>query len=172
MPARPDDTARLVFRSWRADDEPLAQALWGDARVTALIDARGALDGDEVRRRLALEIENERVHGLQYWPLFLREGGAPVGCCGLKPRDPARAVLELGFHLRPECWGAGYATEAARSVVAHAFGRLGAAALFAGHHPRNAASRRTLEKLGFRHTHDELFPPTGLLHPSYWLARP
>ncbi|HEV8321400.1 MAG TPA: GNAT family N-acetyltransferase [Myxococcota bacterium] len=172
MPVRPADTVRLVFRSWRADDEPLARALWGDARVTALIDARGALDDAEMRRRLAVEIENERAHGFQYWPIFLREGGAHVGCCGLKPRDPARSVLELGFHLRPAHWGAGYATEAARAVVAHAFAHLGVSALFAGHHPRNAASRRTLEKLGFRRTHDELFPPTGLVHPAYWLSRP
>jgi [ribosomal protein S5]-alanine N-acetyltransferase len=39
--------------------------------------------------------------------------------------------------------------------------------LFAGHHRENAAARRLLEKLGFRFSHEEFDPPTGLLHPSY-----
>jgi [ribosomal protein S5]-alanine N-acetyltransferase len=48
---------------------------------------------------------------------------------------------------------------------------LGASALFAGHHPDNTGSRRTLVKLGFRFTHDELYPPTGVMHPGYELRR-
>ncbi len=42
--------------------------------------------------------------------------------------------------------------------------------LMAGHHPKNASSQRVLEKLGFRYTHDELYPPTGLQHRSYLLT--
>jgi RimJ/RimL family protein N-acetyltransferase len=49
---------------------------------------------------------------------------------------------------------------------------LGAASLFAGHHPDNAASKHALERLGFRYTHHELYPPTGLEHPGYELVRP
>jgi len=165
----PADTPRLTFRSWREEDEPLALALWGDPKVTALIDARGALDAEAVRRKLRAEIDREREHGVQYWPIFLRDGGALAGCCGLRPYQPG--VLELGFHLRPEHWGRGYATEAARAAIEHAFSRLGAAALFAGHHPRNDASRRTVLKLGFRYTGDEPYAATGLLHPSYRLER-
>ena len=97
--------------------------------------------------------------------------GSFVGCAGLRPRDPARKIYELGFHLCVAAWGAGYATEAARAVLDLAFGALGATELFAGHHPKNAASRRVLAKVGFVHTHDELYPPTGLLHPSYRLVR-
>jgi RimJ/RimL family protein N-acetyltransferase len=52
----------------------------------------------------------------------------------------------------------------------YAFHTLGVKALFAGHNPGNTASRRVLEKLGFRYTHDEYYPPTGLKHPSYILT--
>jgi RimJ/RimL family protein N-acetyltransferase len=55
-------------------------------------------------------------------------------------------------------------------VIEYAFNILGVKALFAGHSPANEASRRLLEKLGFRYTHDEYYPPTGLNHPSYLLA--
>jgi RimJ/RimL family protein N-acetyltransferase len=77
----------------------------------------------------------------------------------------------MGFHLRPAFWGQGFGTEAARAVLAHAFGTLRVTALFAGHHPDNNESRRLLARLGFRSIGTELYPPTGLLHPSYLLDR-
>jgi len=169
-PLLPADTARLTFRWWRDDDEPLAMALWGDPRVTALIDARGALDPEAVRQKLRAEIDRAREHGIQYWPIFLRATSAHAGCCGLRPYQPG--VLELGFHLRAEHWGQGLATEAARAAIHHAFATLGASALFAGHHPRNGASRAALHKLGFRPIGEERYAATGLLHPSYRLERP
>ena len=52
----------------------------------------------------------------------------------------------------------------------YAFSTLGVKGLFAGHNPANEASRRVLEKLGFRYTHDEFYAPTGLNHPSYILT--
>ena len=78
--------------------------------------------------------------------------------------------IRIGVHLRKACWGHGYASEATRAVMAFAFDTPGARRLFAGHNPANQASRRVLEKLGFRYTHDEYYPPTGLDHPSYILT--
>jgi ribosomal-protein-alanine N-acetyltransferase len=162
-------TRRLGFRRWADDDFGLAAALWGDPQVMRLIDARGAFTPEQVREKLDREIANERFHRVQYWPVFLLEDDAHVGCCGLRPRDPKKGVYELGFHIRSPLWGRGYASEAAQAVVAYAFDHLGVRALFAGHHPENAASRRLLEKLGFECTGEELYPPTGLRHPSYML---
>ncbi|MGH7594733.1 MAG: GNAT family N-acetyltransferase [bacterium] len=59
--------------------------------------------------------------------------------------------------------------KAARAVIKYSFDELKAKALFAGHNPKNEASRLLLEKLGFQYTHDEYYPPTGLKHPSYLL---
>jgi RimJ/RimL family protein N-acetyltransferase len=160
----PRPTERLIFRRWTMEDENLALTLWGDMHVTALIG--GKLDA---RTRLAEEIAIERAHRVQYWPVFSRSNDDFVGCCGLRPY---RDVFELGVHLRAEHWGKGLAVEGARSVIDHAFGVLDARWIFAGHHPDNAASKRTLEKLGFRYTHDELYSPTGRMHPSYRLDHP
>lgn len=164
---------RLVFRAWTDEDMPLAVSLWGDPEVTRLIDARGRLGDDEVRERLDREMAWGREHGVQYWPMFLRPDVPErfVGCCGLRPRGGEAGHCELGMQLRVRYWGQGYATEAGRAVIAHAFDTLGVESLFAGHHPDNAASRRVLEKLGFRYSHDELFEPTGCMHPSYMLMR-
>lgn len=183
-PSIPHSTARLTFRRWSEADLPFAKALFGDPRVTALVG--GPFDDAAVAARLATELANQRDHGIAYWPILLY-GSKEIGCCGLKPRLPpprsgpetgpappaARAprVYELGFYLLPPYWGQGFAVEAGASVIAHAFDLLGATALFAGHHPDNEGSQHTLEKLGFRYTHHELYPPTGLEHPGYELLR-
>ena len=162
-------TKRLGFRRWRDEDFELALGLWGDPKVTELIDARGTLTPAHVRERLDQEIAHELFYRVQYWPVFRLDDHAHVGCCGLRPRSPAQRVYEIGFHIRSSHWRQGYALEAARAVVTHAFYALGASALFAGHTPRNDASRRLLEKLGFEYQRDEFYPPTGLNHPSYLL---
>jgi [ribosomal protein S5]-alanine N-acetyltransferase len=162
-------SARLGFRCWSPGDLPLALALWGDPEVTRFIG--GPLPPDSAKQRLRAEIESMAAHGVQYWPVFLLAGGTYVGCAGLRPYRLEDRIYELGFHLLPQFWGQGFATEAGAAVVTFGFEALGAAALFAGHHPANATSRRVLTKLGFRFTHAELYPPTGLNHPSYLLTR-
>lgn len=165
----PPPTTRLYFSTWSDTDPELAHALWGDPVVTKWIG--GPLSEEAIRERLARECELLEESGVQYWPIFLGGTDEHAGCCGLRPYRPSERIYELGFHLRPEFWGRGYATEVARATIDFAFGTLGASALFAGHHPHNTASRRLLEKLGFRYTHDEFYPPTGLEHRSYLLGR-
>jgi ribosomal-protein-alanine N-acetyltransferase len=108
---------------------------------------------------------------MQYWPIFLLEGDKHVGCAGLRPYREASCLLELGVHMLPEFWQKGLAKEAACAVIRFAFSDIDASALFAGHHPENKASRHLLSKLGFEFTREELYPPTGRLHPSYVLRR-
>lgn len=164
------ETGRLGFRSWAPDDLELALGLWGDPAVTRMIDARSELSPEDVREKLRLEIEREQEHGVQYWPIFFRETGEHAGCCGLRPYGSGAGNFELGFHIRSAFWRMGIAEEAARGVIDHAFEHLNARSLFAGHHPRNLASAGLLGKLGFAPVGSELYPPTGLEHPTYVLS--
>lgn len=161
---------RLGFRCWRAADLQLALNLWGDPAVTRYIAAR-AYTLHDVQTRLQNEIDAERIYRMQYWPIFLLATSEHVGCCGLRPRENQPGIPEFGVHLLPRQWHRGYAFEAASRVIAHAFSVGGLRAIFAGHHPHNAASRRLLSRLGFAHTGEELYAPTGLQHPSYLLSR-
>jgi len=160
---------RLGFRAWTEADLPLALGLWGDPNVTARIG--GPFTVEMIHARLAKEIAQMKECGLQYWPVFLLGDHRHVGCAGLRPYRPELQIHEFGIHLRREYWGQGLAMEASQAVIDYAFDQLGAKALFAGHHPANEASRRLLLKLGFVYTHDEMYPPTGLMHPSYLLSR-
>lgn len=159
---------RLGFRSWTAADLEKARALWGDDRVTRLIG--GPFTDQEIRERLALEIANGETAGIQYWPIFRLVDDTFVGCCGFRPH-PTTGAIELGFHLLSEHWGQGYAGEAARAAIDHAFASLGTATIHAGHHPENVRSGVLLERLGFRRIGEELYPPTGRLNPAYRLHR-
>ena len=162
-------SARVGFRLWRTSDLPLALALWGDPAVTRFI-AAGGLSERQIQDRLEREIETQRRHGIQYWPIFLAATGKHIGCCGLRPHGDDPAVPEFGVHIAFRHWRLGYAFEAASCAIDHAFGIVGAKALFAGHNPANMASRGLLTRLGFVYTHDELYEPTGLRHPSYILV--
>jgi RimJ/RimL family protein N-acetyltransferase len=57
---------------------------------------------------------------------------------------------ELAYWLRPEAQGRGLMTEAGEAVIAHAFDVLGLRRLVASHVPENEASRRVIERWGFR----------------------
>jgi RimJ/RimL family protein N-acetyltransferase len=162
-------TSRLGFRKWHEDDLGIAIELWGDYEVTKFFDARGKLFRKEVQERLTKEIMCQKEHGVQYWPIFLLETNMHVGCCGLRPYDLSQQIYEIGFHIRSNQWRRGYAHEAADTVIDYAFNTFKAKTLFAGHNPKNDASRYLLKLLGFRYTHDEYYPPTGLNHPSYSL---
>jgi ribosomal-protein-alanine N-acetyltransferase len=162
-------SARLGFDLWNDNDLPLAVRLWSDPAVMRLTG--GQLSDAQAGERLAREMANQNRFGIQYWPIFLLQTGEHVGTAGLRPRDPHDNIREIGFHLRPTFWGQGLAREAGQTVIAHGFLTLQLAGIHGGHHPKNDASRRILEALGFRYTHDEFYPPTQLLEPCYLLSR-
>ncbi len=137
--------------------------LWGNPEVTALIG--GPFTPEMVNSRLTREINQMNECGLQYWPCFQLHDSQHAGCAGFRPYRSEQKVFEFGVHLRRAFWGQGLAYEASRAMIDYAFDVLGAHALFAGHHPSNAASRKLLLKLGFIHTHEELYPPTDC--PSF-----
>jgi ribosomal-protein-alanine N-acetyltransferase len=163
-------TDRLGISYWNKSDLASAMMLWGDPRVSAWIG--GPFTEEEVSARLEREIAMMSAHKIQYWPVFLLQNDEFAGCAGLRPYREDEYVLELGFHFRPDYWGQGLAQEAALAVIAFAFETLEAKSLFAGHHPANGASERLIKRLGFRFTHREYYPPTGLVEPNYLLANP
>jgi ribosomal-protein-alanine N-acetyltransferase len=85
----------------------------------------------------------------------LKDGGQLAGTVGLRDIDAEHSQAELGFWAALECWGQGYATEAARAVVGFGFQQLGLNRIYAHHMVRNPASGRVLAKIGMK--------PEGLL---------
>ena len=162
-------TERLGFGHWSREDLPLAQGLWGDPEVARFLG--GPFTEEQIRQRLERHMALLRDYNVQYWPIFLLETGDHVGCGGLQPYRIEEQIYELGFHLHRAYWGRGLAEEAARAVIRFAFESLGLKTLFAGHHPENTASRRVLGKLGFQYAGEDVYPPSGIMEPTYFLRR-
>ena len=160
-------SSRLGFRCWAQTDEPLAVALWGDAEVTRHFG--GPMTPDEAEARMQLEMERQRVFGIQYWPVFDLATGLHAGCAGLRPYGDDPNVRELGVHIARRFWSGRYGEEAARAVIEYGFGALGLDALVAGHGPENVITTAMIERLGFQLTHWAPWGAQDLPHPYYRL---
>jgi RimJ/RimL family protein N-acetyltransferase len=139
------ETERLVLRAPRLADAKAIALLANDLRVasnTARIPHPYAA-GDAEQFIAAVN----RRHQEACWAIT--HAGALIGMCGLVP---AEREAEIGYWLGAPFWGRGFATEAARAVIDHAFGGLGYETLQAGARVSNPASRRVLEKCGFQWT--------------------
>lgn len=163
-------TRRLGFRTWDEADLPLAVGLWTDAEVMGHMG--GAMSAEGAAARMRLQMENQRMLGFQYWPMFCLENGTHAGCAGLRPFHEHTDVIEIGVHLARAFWSGRYGEEAARAVIGWAWTHTPAEALVAGHGPRNEHSKALIGRLGFVYTHHEPWGPHETMHPYYRLERP
>jgi RimJ/RimL family protein N-acetyltransferase len=163
-------SARIGFRCWSQDDLPLARELWSDIEVTRFLGGP-FFQRTGSSKNCSARSTGMKAHEFQYSPIHLLSSHEHLGCCGLRPYRPQDQLHELGFHLRPRYWGQGLASEAARKVIGYAFDTIGAKGLSAGHHPENTTSKKLLEKLGFRYSHDEFYAPLQMHLPYYLLTR-
>jgi ribosomal-protein-alanine N-acetyltransferase len=79
-----------------------------------------------------------------------------LGWCGLGVLDETGEV-EVKYLLRPDSWGRGLATEAARQSLGYAFGEAGLDLVIGLTHPENIASQRVLEKIGLTFTNRAVY---------------
>jgi RimJ/RimL family protein N-acetyltransferase len=78
------------------------------------------------------------------------DGRGHVGGCGLMGRRLPYREYEVGYCLARDAWGRGLASEAMALLLGLAFGEVAANRIYACIDPRNQASRRVVEKAGFR----------------------
>ena len=119
--------------------------IWSDP-VVMMHMGRGTRSSAESLARVQELIEHQRRHGFGKWAAVERSSGELIGYCGIELYERGPDV-ELGFSLARSAWGRGYATEAARAWLEHAF-TLGIRRVIAVVKPANAASIRVLEKVG------------------------
>jgi RimJ/RimL family protein N-acetyltransferase len=172
-------TERLILRAWRDDD--------GEAFVTAtntpevMEHLGGVMAPDElsgaVTRQQALQAE----HGYCFWIVERRADGQLLGFCGLKPGNVGSidGEIEIGWRLRADAWGHGYAREAAAASLDWGWANLDAPRIAAITVDANVRSWGLMERLGmvrrpemaFDHP---AFPPGHPLraHICYTIDRP
>ena len=142
-------TDRLFLRRFRREDLAALTALNADPEVMRYITGRPTAPG-EVRDRFLPEYlaDHERLGGLGRWVAEERATSEFVGWFSLRPVEGAVATLELGYRLRREAWGRGYATEGGRAMLDLAYRTFGAQRVVAQTMTVNTRSRAVMERLG------------------------
>ena len=155
-------TERLLMRQWRdSDREPFA-ALNSDPEVMAhfprlLTRKQSDAMADRCAERLATE-------GYGLWALETLETGRFIGFTGLAHATFVAhftPAIEVGWRLARDAWGHGYATEAARASLTHAFRRARLDEVVSMTATTNLPSRRVMQRIGM--TRD---PADDFDHPA------
>jgi RimJ/RimL family protein N-acetyltransferase len=141
-------TERLVIRAWTDDPADLDRLadLYAQPEVTRFLGVfrEPAREVVERWRRRMAEDHRQIVAAME-----VRATGEIAGTLLYKPL-PGEHHMEVGWHLHPDSWGHGYATEAGRAAVDRGF-RLGVPEVFAVVRPDNPRSQAVCRRLGMRH---------------------
>lgn len=163
------ETERLILRDWREGDiERFAEVTNTPAVMRWL---GGVMDAEKLAAFEARVVERQQALGHTFWVVERKADDAMLGFCGLKLIDAPEAgfagEMEIGWRLREDAWGQGYAKEAAAASLDLGFGRFGAEEIFAITNIENTGSWGLMTRLGMRRREELDFvdprfePPIG-----------
>lgn len=155
------ETERLILRDWQDDDD------WAEFfRVTntpAVMEWLGGLLDEPGRAKQRERVEQCAArNGFCFWAVERKQDGALLGFCGLKradaPGSTVTGMIEIGWRLREDAWGKGYAKEAAIASLDAAFGQFYADEVVALTVDGNTSSWGLMRRLGMRRREDLDYP--------------
>jgi RimJ/RimL family protein N-acetyltransferase len=167
-------TERLRLRTWDHDDQG---SFFDLMNTPAVMRWLGGLQTPEAwsaafKRLMAYE----RDYGFTFWLVERQSDSEMLGFCGLKRAnapgaDAIAGEMEIGWRLREDAWGKGYAKEAALHSLDLAFSRFGADRVVAVTAAGNRASQGLMKRLGMKRDEgldfvDERFPPGSDVNPQ------
>ncbi len=144
------ETPRLALRTWRDSDvTPFIAAMNTPAVMRWL---GGVQDAAAARASIARWQGYQAEHGHSFWIVERQADRAMLGFCGLKrcdaPGAPMIGAMEIGWRLREDAWGNGYAREAAQACLDAAFTTFDADDVIAITVAANAPSWGLMQRLG------------------------
>ena len=141
------ETSRLLLRQFVPQDADALAAVLGDPVAMQYYPA--AFDRKGVEEWINKNIARYQRDGHGLWAMLLKESGELIGDCGCALQGvESRNEIEVGYHVRRDLWGNGYATEAARGCMEYAFTSLGFDRVISLIRPENVQSIRVAEKNG------------------------
>lgn len=143
-------TGRLTLRWMVENDVDGHYAVFSDPLVTRYWSGPPWTDVEQAREAIAATIANYADGSGLRLAIVLRDSGELAGNVTLHHFFDQNRRCEIGYALASKHWGQGIATEALRAAIQYGFDTLGLNRIEADIDPRNAASARVLEKLGFR----------------------
>ncbi|MBO9671269.1 MAG: GNAT family N-acetyltransferase [Sphingobium sp.] len=172
-------TDRLILRTQMDGDLADWMRHLNTPDVTACLG--GVRTEAQVVEKFARMAKSQAENGFAFMMVTLKDGTflGTVGMAPIErdgPPDTLRGAVQIGWQLRADYWGQGYAHEAARAVIALAFERHGIETLYSQTSQSNAPSWRLMEKLGLTRREDldyedPAYPPKDNPTIVYALSR-
>ena len=153
-------TDRLVLRDWREDDWP---RFFEQTNTPGVMRWLGGVLDDRKQQWVRDRLEGyRRDHGFTFWVAERKADGGHLsgellGFCGLKRSNQEGGPMgevEIGWRLREDAWGHGYAREAASAALGLGFERFAASRILAFTVESNAASWGLMLRLGMERRED------------------
>ena len=168
------ETGRLRLRTWDDEDE---SRFYGIMNTPAVMRWLGGLQTPEEWNAGYQRIcSYQRDFGFTFWIVERKSDGEILGFCGLKRANApgGQSVeddFEIGWRLREDAWGQGYAKEAAIAAMDLAFDRYGAPYVIAMTALGNLPSQGLMKRLGMTRREDldfvhEGFPADSEVNPQ------
>jgi [ribosomal protein S5]-alanine N-acetyltransferase len=147
-------TDRLMLRDITEADCPLMHQMDTDPLVLRyLAGIPPPQDEEETMQYIRYRQEHYKTYGFGRWAAIEKETGRLIGWAGLKVETNVNghdSFYDLGYRLLPEYWNRGYATELSKALIKYGFDQLGLERICAYAEEEAGASRRVLEKVGFK----------------------
>jgi ribosomal-protein-alanine N-acetyltransferase len=155
-------TSRLVLRPFRKDDASKVQLLAGEWEIAdTTLNVPHPYENGMAEQWIEMHEAGYEAETLAAFAVVLRDSQQLVGAVSLRV-DRGLNQANLGYWIGKPHWNLGYATEAARAVIAAGFDELGLNRIYAFHLARNPSSGRVMEKLGM------LLEGTARQHTMKW----
>ena len=161
------ETERLILRPWRDDDRAPFAAMGQDPQVMATLGP--LMSREESDESVDRMIAHQAAQGHCFWPVERKADGAFLGFCGLKQGPdgtPIAGETEIGWRLRSDEWGNGYAREAAEATLAWGLANFVRDSIYAITTPDNSRSWGLMERLNMMRRHDMDFDHPGVTEDS------
>ena len=177
------ETERLILRNWRTEDgEPFER----HTNTPAVMQWLGGVKPPELIRQIVPDrfMRWQEERGFTFWVVERKSDGELLGFCGIKIADdaasPVEGEYEIGWRLREDAWGKGYAKEAASASLDHLFAHTSAERVVSLTVDGNTPSWGLMERLGMTRRPDLDYAGASwaegkviayMLEKREWLAR-
>jgi ribosomal-protein-alanine N-acetyltransferase len=147
------ETPRLILTMWGKGDAELIRQLHSTIETTRYLSGAAPWTLEKAEDRLKTWFSEQARDGVTKYKMLRRDDGRFIGRAGFSrfQEEQGRGEFELGYSIRQEAWGNGYATEIASALAEWFFKRGIADRFIAFTHPENAASQRVLRKIGMQY---------------------
>jgi len=143
------DGDRVRLRAFRDGDSAALYTIYSDPAVMRYWSYPAWTAHDQADAYLSRVRDAVVSEGVLAWAIANRDDDMLIGTMTVLHIDSANARAEIGYALASAHWGRGYAQEALRIALAFAFDAMQLRRIEADVDPRNQASCRLLERIGF-----------------------